>query len=166
MLRRQNPLTNVLDGLCLLCVDHLPRVHWAEDRADTLRWHSSVQGESLWGLPFTHDGLGVHPMGRWQYIECSLTRLASQHGAGCSTVLSYLSFASNLWHSTPVCSIVPPKHWGPHDCTPAIVYHHILCWEHITYCTWDIDLQDPLVSFLLATHPGGSLRYEQWLQII
>ena len=57
----QHELTNALDGLYLPCVDHcdesLPR--------RTCAWR-----KSCWGLPFTHDGVGSYPMGRWHYIGC------------------------------------------------------------------------------------------------
>ena len=69
-LKRQKPLTNALDGLYLPCADRMLRVRWIEGRVDTLRWHSSVWGESRRGLSFAHDGVGFHPTGRWRYIGC------------------------------------------------------------------------------------------------
>ena len=68
VLRRQKPSTNALDGLYLPCVDRMLEARWAEGCAGSLPRRTCVWWKSCQGLPFTHDGVGVHPMGRWHYI--------------------------------------------------------------------------------------------------
>ena len=69
-LKRQKPLTNSLDGMYFPCADRMPLVRWDEGRADTLKWHTFVLGESRRGVSFTRDGVGFHPTGVWRYIGC------------------------------------------------------------------------------------------------
>ena len=70
VLRRQKPSTNTLDGLYLPCVDHMLEACWAEGCDESLPRHTCVWQKSRWGLPFTHNGVGFHLMGRWRYIGC------------------------------------------------------------------------------------------------
>ena len=70
-LKRQKPLTNALDGLYLPCADGMLEVHWVEGRADKLRWHTSMRGESPGAyLHPRWNGVGFHPTGRLRYIGC------------------------------------------------------------------------------------------------
>ena len=70
-LKRQKPLTNALDGLYLTCADRILLVFWVKGRADTLRWHASMWGESWQGFSITHDGVGFHSTGSGVTLEVS-----------------------------------------------------------------------------------------------
>ena len=70
VLRRQKPSTNALDGLYLSCVDHMLEARCVEGCAVSLLRRTGVWQKSRWGLPFTHDGVGFRPTGRWRYIGC------------------------------------------------------------------------------------------------
>ena len=69
--RRQRPSTNALDWLLYFpCVDRMLEARWVEGYAESLPRHTCVWQKSCQGLPFTHDGVGYHPMERWLYIGC------------------------------------------------------------------------------------------------
>ena len=70
VLKRKKLSTNALDGLYFPCVDHMLEACWAEGCAVSFSRHTCVWQKSCRGLPFTHDGAGFHPMGRWCYIGC------------------------------------------------------------------------------------------------
>ena len=70
VLKRQKPLTNALDGLYLLCVDHMLVARWVEGCDESLPRHTYVLQKSCRGLLFTHDGAGFYPTWRWHYIAC------------------------------------------------------------------------------------------------
>ena len=60
--RRQKPLTNAMDGLYLLYVDRMLEDCWVKGCDESLLWCTCVWRKSCQGLPFTHDGVGFHPM--------------------------------------------------------------------------------------------------------
>ena len=68
VLRWQKPSTNAMNGLYLLCVNRMLEARWVEGCAESLPRHICVWRKSCWRLPFTHDGVGFHPTGRWRYI--------------------------------------------------------------------------------------------------
>ena len=70
VLRRQKPSTNALDGLYLPFVDLMLESRWVEGCDESVPGRSCVWRKSRQGLPFTHNGVGFHPTGRWRYIGC------------------------------------------------------------------------------------------------
>ena len=71
--RKQKPLSDALDGLYLLCKEHMQWTQWEGGHAGTLWRQASSWSESHQGLDYIHVVLSLLIMTEWQPLTSSLS---------------------------------------------------------------------------------------------
>ena len=97
-LRKQKPLSDALDGSCLLCEEHMQQAWWEGGHAGSLWRQASSWSESRQGLT-TSPWCRCSPHMRWWYTFYSIPLMLRKGGTVWASVIYLINL--HRWYGSP-----------------------------------------------------------------